>query len=100
MSRSHFRPRRRPPRRGAHPDDSCVLMYPPGADTDVYVGICESLQVWRIKADPFDACGPLGPDGNLDTFFDALGEAVDRLRYERPELAQSFEALLQSREAD
>jgi hypothetical protein len=88
----------RPPRRQSHgPADQCLIVYPPTGDDDVFFGFCENLGLWRIKAPPFDAHGSIDPAAGLDGFDQALADAAAAVRANRPDLADHFQALLDSR---
>ena len=96
MSRNRRpRPSRRERRRShAHSAEDCIIARPPSADDDAWLGLCENLGLWRIKAPPFDAHGIIGTDGGLDGFYAALEDAVTAIRAERPDLAAWLQALL------
>jgi hypothetical protein len=98
-----FRRRSSHPRQllGSSPEgDSCWIISPPVDDEDVFIGMCEHLGLWRIKADPVDLHGGIEPDSGLADFYVALAETVDQLQPVRPDVAQALRDLLEVQQGD
>jgi hypothetical protein len=74
--------------------DGCWTIRPPVEDEAVFIGLCEGLGLWRIKADPVDLHGVIEPDTGLAGFYESLADAADRLDPVRPDVAQTLRDLL------
>ena len=78
------------PRRGAHPpgfDESCVVMRPPN-QSDVMIGVCGDLELWRVRVYDFDRYGSESAE-----LREAIADAANSVRDRDPDLAAKLDAI-------
>ena len=105
MPRNRFSfPRRRPPRRDAHPtgfDSNCVRLTPPIEHAEgFFIGFCGDLQLWRVRLPGFDRYGVTDEAEDMADFRAAILDGADSIRDREPELAARLVGISEAIESD